>query len=273
MAGQGKEKTPKKGRELIKRIISTVILLPVLVFLIHEGGYYFKGLLAILALLMAYEYERLTKLPKKSRGVLTAGIFGSVFWVMTTITAEPMVDGAVIVVIFGFVIYEIGVILNKIQMKWAGFGISYIGLPIFALGFIELSTNGPLWIYWLLAVIWGCDSGAYGLGKLVGGPKLAPRISPNKTWAGFGGGILAGAACGAVAALLFHLGDPFFLAFMGALLATWGQIGDLVESFIKRSFKVKDSGYLIPGHGGILDRTDALIFAAPMVAFGLWVAG
>lgn len=273
MTGAGKLKAAFEKHELITRVITALVLVPLIIFMIYAGGYIYKGFLVILALLLGHEYECLTHLPKKSRGIFTAGIFATIFWLMTTNDALALVHGAFMAAVVGFVVFEIGVILNKTQMKWAGVGIAYICIPIFSLGIIQMLTGGPFWVFWLLGLVWACDSGAYAFGKLIGGPKLAPRISPNKTWAGFGGGLVLGAAAGGIGGHFFNLGDPLILAILAGLLSIWAQIGDLVESFIKRKFKIKDSGKLIPGHGGVLDRSDALLFAAPMVASVLWLVG
>ena len=114
-----------------------------------------------------------------------------------------------------------------------------------------------------MALVWACDTGAYFAGRAIGGPKLAPAISPNKTWAGFVGGV---AAAGVFAALLLPLGLAPPLAIATPLLAAIAQGGDLFESHLKRVAGVKDSGNLLPGHGGILDRLDGLVAVAPVAA-------
>jgi phosphatidate cytidylyltransferase len=112
--------------------------------------------------------------------------------------------------------------------------------------------------------VWACDIGAFFAGRAIGGPKLAPRLSPNKTWAGLGGGVLAAS----VLALLLHRfeGLPLRLTLATPLLAAFAQAGDLFESWLKRQAGVKDSGNILPGHGGILDRLDGLVPVAPVAA-------
>lgn len=270
MTGVGKLKAAFEKHELITRVVTSLVLVPLVLYLIYSGGYIYKGFLVIVALLIGHEYECLTHLPKKSRGIFTAGLFATVFWLLTTDDALALVHGAFMAGVVGFVVFELGVILNKTQLKWAGGGIAYICIPIFSLGIIPMLSGTSDWVFWLLAVVWGCDTSAFGVGKIIGGPKLAPRISPNKTWAGFAGGIVLGGFAGGLAGYFFGLGDPLVLAFLASLLSIWGQVGDLAESYIKRKFKTKDSGYLIPGHGGMLDKTDALMFVAPVVALALW---
>lgn len=144
--------------------------------------------------------------------------------------------------------------------KWLVAGVAYIGLPTVALiGLRGDSEIGRQTVYWLLGVVWASDIGAYFTGRALGGPKLAPRISPGKTWAGFCGGVAFAGGVGAIVAAVLELNELWSLAVISAVLGGIAQGGDLFESWIKRRFGVKDSGNLIPGHGGLLDRVDALI--------------
>ena len=127
-------------------------------------------------------------------------------------------------------------------------------------------------LVWLFVVVWTTDTAAYFAGRAIGGPRLAPAISPSKTWAGLCGGMLGAALTGALAAWLLGSGRLLQAAGLGALLAVVAQLGDLVESGSKRAAGVKDSGTLIPGHGGLLDRVDGLLFAAPVFAAMVWLA-
>lgn len=165
-------------------------------------------------------------------------------------------------------------------------GCFYLGLPVFAAitlrslsgdvaagwvadmaGLLSLGWNAaPRGLAWASTVVistWVGDSAAYVTGRLIGSRKLAPRLSPNKTVEGALGGLAGSAAVGAVAFSLFGLGDPRLGLVAGAVIGIAGQLGDLGESFLKRQSGVKDSGSRIPGHGGILDRIDALLFAYP----------
>ena len=127
-------------------------------------------------------------------------------------------------------------------------------------------TLGRETIIWIMLCIWATDTGAYVVGRAAGGAKLAPRISPSKTWSGLIGGMAWAAVASAATGYAFGLGETIHLAVIGAALAVVGQIGDLVESAAKRSAGVKDSGTLIPGHGGLLDRVDGLIAVLVVVA-------
>jgi phosphatidate cytidylyltransferase len=119
---------------------------------------------------------------------------------------------------------------------------------------------------WILALVWATDTGAYFAGRLIGGPKLAPAISPKKTWSGLLGGMIAAAVVGAAAAALREDWAPATLAAASVILAVIAQGGDLLESSIKRHFGVKDASGLIPGHGGLMDRVDGLLTVAIAVA-------
>lgn len=150
-------------------------------------------------------------------------------------------------------------------------GIAYIGLPCLAV--LLLRLDSPMATLHLIAIVVACDIAAYFTGKTLGGPKLAPSISPKKTISGLVGGMVASAAIGATGSS-FIATNYGFLAWMllGAVLAVIAQMGDLFASWLKRRADVKDSGTLLPGHGGLLDRLDGLLFAAPVYAVLFWAS-
>ena len=134
------------------------------------------------------------------------------------------------------------------------------------------AAAGLTLLFWLLLTVWATDTFAYFVGRSLGGPKLAPRLSPKKTWSGLAGGVLAAAAVGVVFAYVLDSAKSWALpAVAGAVLALLAQAGDLMESGLKRRFGVKDSSNLIPGHGGVLDRIDGLIPASIAVAILIWL--
>lgn len=149
-------------------------------------------------------------------------------------------------------------------------GLLYVGLPVVALVSLREHTDvlgrndGLLLTFWAMALVWACDSGAFFAGRAIGGPRLAPTISPNKTWAGFIGGLAAAGLFGFALVLLFDL--PVRLAIATPFLAILAQLGDLYESHLKRQAGVKDSGNLLPGHGGLMDQLDGLVAVAPAAA-------
>ena len=145
---------------------------------------------------------------------------------------------------------------------WRSVGIPYLALPLLALFYLRAEPSfGFLALIWLLVVIWATDSFAYFAGRLIGGPKLS-RFSPKKTWAGLGGGAAGAALASAVVVILAKLPVVWVPVLLAAIVAVVSQMGDIFESALKRHFNVKDSSNLIPGHGGILDRIDGLMFAA-----------
>jgi phosphatidate cytidylyltransferase len=152
----------------------------------------------------------------------------------------------------------------------AGWGFIYVAIPAFALLVLSWAYAGL--VFWVMVVTWATDIFAYFAGRAIGGPKLAPRVSPNKTWAGLIGGAAGAGLAGWGIAWLFDLGFPF--QWLGALMALVAQAGDLYESWVKRRAGVKDSGTLLPGHGGVLDRLDGLLPVALatllLLAAGLW---
>lgn len=150
------------------------------------------------------------------------------------------------------------------QKKWRLIGLFYIMIPMYCV--LKLRMQDTNILLWMFAVIWATDIFAFFSGKTFGGMKLAPSISPNKTWTGLAGGVLASMIIGFLSAFMFRGGIVFFV-FFSAVLALIEQAGDLLESKFKRIFGVKDSGDIIPGHGGILDRIDGMMLVAPVVLF------
>jgi phosphatidate cytidylyltransferase len=144
-------------------------------------------------------------------------------------------------------------------------GVIYCGLPVFALLLLRKQPDGLLFAFWAMAVVWATDIGAYFAGRGIGGPKLAPAISPNKTWAGLIGGVIAAGLFGAL--MHWAYGLPWRLTSASPALAVLAQAGDLYESALKRRAGVKDSGTILPGHGGVMDRLDGLVPVAPVAAF------
>lgn len=151
----------------------------------------------------------------------------------------------------------------------------YLGLPCALLVWLRADpADGRETVLWLFIVVWASDIGAYLAGRLFGGPRLAPRISPGKTWSGAAGGLISAAVAGGLVALAFGHDQVGRAAALAAGFGLIAQLGDLVESWIKRRFGVKDTGTLIPGHGGLLDRVDALLLAALVMGLlALWRDG
>ena len=163
--------------------------------------------------------------------------------------------------------------LAMARLPRAAWGLAYIAPGVLALGWLRADPAvGFVNTLFTLLVVWAGDIGAYAVGRLVGGPKLAPAISPGKTRSGAVGGLAASVLIAAGVALYLG-GNPAWAGLIGAVVGVAGQAGDLLESGLKRRFGVKDSGGLIPGHGGLLDRLDALLVAVPVAALLAAAAG
>lgn len=252
--------------ELAPRILSAVVLAALVLAAVSAGRPWFELLLALFALVMAWEWARLC-----GKGRLgAAGVALMIVAVVVVALASLGRDVAALGSAFAgfFLIHAVVRFADDKVSSWLPLGALYIGVPCLAL--IWLRNEPPFGreaIFWVLAVVWATDVGAYVAGRLVGGPRLAPRLSPNKTWAGLVGGIAAAALASGVV-IVFMGGTPSlwpFILFGGALGAV-AQMGDLFESSVKRRFGVKDTSRLIPGHGGVLDRVDGLLAVSPVVA-------
>ena len=173
--------------------------------------------------------------------------------------------------ILGGVIAILSTLKSLKKLPWAGFGYFYVMIAIISLiEMRKIPDIGRQSVFWFFFVIWANDIGAYFFGRTIGGIRIAPLISPGKTWAG----TLGGVSCAAFVSLAYF--ESMILkqsivafVFWGILLAIGAQIGDLIESYFKRCHSVKDSGTLIPGHGGMLDRIDSVLLTAPTTLFVL----
>jgi len=215
---------------------------------------------------MAREWVTLTiKGTKFFAYVLVFFVVALVVWAQVT---APEIT-SILFVLLGLVVFGILLVRAEPTQKigWWFLGASYVGAPIIAMWWLRTLDSGLI-VLWVFFIVWATDIGGYFFGKGIGGPKLAPRISPKKTWAGLLGGMVFSIGVG----LFLHLAlglitSIWVLVVASGALAVWAQVGDLVESGVKRHFDVKDSGELIPGHGGLLDRVDGLVFVAPAVVF------
>ena len=222
----------------------------------------FSDFIAIAGILMAWEWSRLA-FEKEKVWLFTALIGGAV--VISTLLAHVGVRPLYLVSGAGFWAACIALALHHRAggVRWAVVGVPYICLPVYALIVLRSDPDyGLLCVLWLLAVIWATDSAAFFAGRSIGGPKLAPSVSPKKTWSGAIAGALAAAITGFVFAHVAELPGPVCFAILSVGVSVVGQFGDLIESGLKRHFDVKDSSNLIPGHGGVLDRLDSLITAS-----------
>lgn len=249
----------KPKPELLLRVISGVLLAAFAIGVTWIGGLSFELFAAVLSIFILLEYGQIVK---TSSGIiarwLAFGFLGLCLLAWFT-SDNDYAFGMVAIGVIALALYE----LSKGNRPWMASGLLYAILPFFALAILRGNEISGLHIIIILFLcVWSADSFGYLVGKPVGGPKLAPRISPNKTWSGFLGGTIGaiGIASLAAWALGYQPGGVFVLFTL--CVAIISQIGDLVESALKRRFGKKDSGHIIPGHGGVLDRIDGLIFAA-----------
>lgn len=215
----------------------------------------------------ASEPAPLSKSNTRWSGVKTRAVSASILAipVLGAVYAGPPWFTLLVVVGAGIMGWEWSRMCRR-KPAWLVIGAFYIAIPCGALIWLRGGDMaGMVTIFWLFAVVWSADIGAYCSGITIGGPKLAPRISPKKTWSGFVGGILLAGAVASVFTMVWE-GDPFALALWGTAVAIASQLGDLLESAAKRRFGVKDTSSLIPGHGGVFDRVDALITGALALA-------
>jgi phosphatidate cytidylyltransferase len=233
------------------------------VVVIVAGGYIFSLAILVLSVLMIWEWNGLCLdgAPKLGAIVISAvGVTVGVAAIVGLPTALATL--AVLVPSTWLLVRTFGG-----RSSWAAFGVVYVSVPCLAV--IWLRATSPLGfetVIWLVMVVCATDIGAYFAGTMIGGPKLAPTISPNKTWSGLLGGILCAAAVGAVTGLVLGLVNILLLSVIGAVVAAVAQSGDFFESFVKRRFDASDSSQLIPGHGGVLDRVDGLLAVLPLAA-------
>lgn len=256
---------------LATRILSSVGLLVPAAAAVWFGGVWFHLVVALCVAVLAWEWLQLCGAPRLDVGgaALTGALLGAVAlagrgepaWGLLAVAAAALA---------GLVLARGG----ASRRAWVGAGAVYVGVPAVALVWLRADPDtGLATVAWLVASVVATDIGAYAAGKSLGGPRLAPRISPAKTWAGLAGGMLCAAAVGVGGAYWLGRPTPWPLAGGGAALALIAQGGDLVESRIKRHFGVKDTSGIIPGHGGLFDRVDGLIAAAVAVAAWRLVTG
>lgn len=247
----------------VSRVLVTVVGVPIVLWLVYLGGWWLFGLAALAALLALHE---LYVMARSLRPLVLAGYAGALATLLGAQLggAEWMVGGFMLTLLLAFLLYGIA---ETRQPATVTASVTVLGVAWIALGLAhllllrDLPEHGRLLIFTVLLAVFADDTAAYLVGRLVGRHKLAPSLSPGKTWEGF----VAGTAA-AILVAFFALYDQDFLSIpesigLGAAIALAGAAGDLFESAVKRDLQVKDSGRLLGGHGGMLDRIDSLLFA------------
>lgn len=272
-------------KNIVTRSLSGIVYIALIVGSILGGGNYFNALCVMFALLAVWEFQGIV-LPGGRRPWLVAGRVADIF-AAGVITALPAIfeaslaafEASLCVLLlypiarFVIALYDRGTDAYACALRSVA-SLMYVALPLAALNLAYVAFSEGKWLVLLMfAMIWLNDTGAYCVGSLIGRRRLFERLSPKKSWEGFFGGLAFCLAAGALAAL-FLLPDSLGLMSglgLGAIVCVFSTWGDLFESLLKRSHGIKDSGKLIPGHGGILDRIDSLLFVAPVTLVYLFI--
>ena len=250
---------------MLLRFASAAVLGPLALAALWAGGLWLLALVLLAVAVMSWEWARLAGRGRfgavgalvAATGLTATGLLG--FGAGLGPACFAAAGGGVLV-------FGAAAALGQAEPLWAAAGTVWLTVGTAAfLVLARLPDGARETLLWLLAVVWANDSAAYLSGRVVGGPKLAPRLSPNKTWAGFAGGVACAGLIGGLAGWLTEATNPLLLAMLSLVLGVAAQLGDLAESAAKRHFGVKDASRLIPGHGGLLDRVDGLL-AASLVA-------
>jgi phosphatidate cytidylyltransferase len=267
---------PTRWGDLRLRVLSAVVLAPLALICIWAGGLIFAGLVALIAIGLSYEWLSLCG----QRESPSAWLLFAVVPLAVLLTQWNTLSHAIMLLAIA-TLAGAALARGLSPARPLAFGVPYLGLGATVLVWLRQPVEtGCANVIGLLFVVWASDIGAYMAGRAIGGARLAPAISPGKTWSGAIGGLAAAALVGLAAALILGNGTLIWRSVTFAVLvAGISQAGDLFESLLKRHFGVKDSGTMIPGHGGLLDRLDALLAAAPGAALlalalgpgvGLW---
>lgn len=253
------------------RIFFGVLLAGFAIAATIAGGFYFAGFLALVAIAASREWHRMIGRAKYGRETLFTA--ATVAGALALFAMQPQTIWPWLLVVAGSGLAAASALARRASPLWDGAGAIYIGIPILcALALRVVAPNGMWVAIELFLIVWAADTGALLTGRVIGGPKLVPALSPNKTWAGFLGGLAVPAmVIGAYVAWLG--GNVTGGAILGAGLAVTGHAGDLFESWLKRRVGRKNSGSLIPGHGGVLDRIDSALFVAPAGAALIFLFG
>jgi phosphatidate cytidylyltransferase len=270
----------------MKRVLTAVVLIPLVLLLIFKGPFWLiTPVVGAVAELALWEYLTLAdatgaKTPRISAALAVAALF-----VFTFLRPEILGPLAGAIVLAMLIVCAFRSPLKRVlpDSAYSVFGIFYIGLSLTTLPLLSQQENGSSLLVFLLFVVWAGDTAALYIGRTWGRKKLAPAISPGKSWEGSAASMVGSLAVTGLliwlantllahgVALLSYPGPVFRWLVLAAILNVAAQIGDLVESALKRGAGMKDSGFLLPGHGGVLDRIDALLIAAPVLWYALLV--
>jgi phosphatidate cytidylyltransferase len=241
------------------------VLAPLPILAIWFGGPLLAILTVVAAVLMAWEWGRLCG--GGHAGAAAPALIAAIAVAVVAASVWGIGVGVLLTLAGGLIVWQLALHHRAAAPLWLAAGSLWVALPcIILLWLVQSGNAGRGTLFWVFAVVWATDIGAYAVGRQVGGPLLAPRWSPRKTWAGLIGGIACAALVGGATAGVLGAASVLPLVLVSAVLAIVEQVGDLAESVAKRRFGVKDASGLIPGHGGLLDRLDGLLAVIPAVA-------
>lgn len=266
---------PTAGRfELPARTASALVMGLATLGALVIGPFAFAAFIAVAAIAALREWHRLINGGRIAREMIPTSL--AIIVAALLVTRMNGLSLALMAIALGSICAALSAAVRSPALRWPipwhAFGAFYLGLPVISLALLRDEPRGSAIVGGLFVAVWTADTAALLLGRMIGGPKLAPELSPNKTWAGFVGGTLA--ACVAELIYVFSLGGMALEgAAFGIFIALAGHCGDLFESWVKRQFRAKNTGSLIPGHGGMLDRIDSLLFAAPACMAMIYLAG
>ena len=258
--------------QLGARLLTALVGVPVLVWAIGWGGPRLFSWLVFFGVLVAlWEYHHIafpSALREQAVGILAGAVLAAAVLLYDSTGAAPWL-AAVAASLFLIHLFFGGSLADRFNhLCWTLLGAIYIGFFLPHAALIHRLADGPQWLFFTLIVVMIGDTAAYVVGKSIGKTKLYPEISPGKTVEGAIGSTVASLVAGVAAGYYFLPAHPWFeLVGISLIMSVLGQVGDLFESWIKRVFGVKDSSELLPGHGGLLDRLDSLIFPLVFVAY------
>lgn len=270
-APKSRRNSAKSGNELLLRALIGSLLAVVAVGVTLSGGYVFAGFVALAALAAAREWHRMVGTERYGREWIATSL--SIVGAVAAVMLSPSLSWPIAILGAGALLAAALGATRGVPISWSVLGPLYIGIPASALvGLREYATHAEWIVLGIFIVIWSADTGALAAGRIFGGPKLIPSLSPSKTWSGLIGGLALPAILAACYVSAFGGSALRGFAF-GLLLAAAGHSGDLFESWVKRRVGRKDSGESLPGHGGVLDRLDSTLFVAPLAAALVFVFG